>query len=151
MTVTLIDRATVRGQLAALLTTGLVGTGKPVQAVYSYRIGDFGGRSPIVIVTSDGSDRSKLAQVSRAKTTFSFIVYVFVVYNTMDGNWTEGDAETRLDLIEKTISQIVIENDSVPGQWAILSRSESKTDDVELGGALYRREIIPVEVTLYEN
>jgi hypothetical protein len=151
MTITLKDRATARAQIAALLNAGLVGSGKPAQAVYAYRVGDFGGQSPIVVVTSDGSKRAKKAQAVRTNTVFKFLVIVFVVYSTQDGSWTESDAETRLDLLERNITEILLENDTVSGQWDQLSRGESQTDDVEIGGVMYRREIIPLEVSLYEN
>lgn len=44
------NRETVRDAFTTLLSTALVGSGLPVQAVYGYKIGDFQGQSPIVIV-----------------------------------------------------------------------------------------------------
>jgi hypothetical protein len=145
------DRAITRKHLALLLENALVGDDKPAQAVYSYRIGDFKGQSPIVVVTSDGSERGKKAQPTRAKTIFKYLVIIFVVYSMDKFNWTEQDAEDRLDLLERAISNVLLSNDTVVGEWALLSAGTSQTDDVEIGGALYRREIIPVEATLYEN
>lgn len=58
MTSDVLNRSVLRKQFADLLREALVGTDKPVAAVYEYQRGDFRGRSPVVIVTGSSSERS---------------------------------------------------------------------------------------------
>ena len=139
-------RKAVRQQLATLLTAELVTAQSLVQAVYSYRIGDFQGQSPVVVVSSGGSQRIPLT-FEGTKPTYQILVHVFVVYSTEDGTWTEEDAENALDDIEEAISGVIAANDALDNYWISLGvNGKSVADSVEIGGVEYRREIIELEV-----
>lgn len=141
------NRETARDALAALLQTVLVGSGLPAQAVYNYQVGDLAGQSPVVVVSSGGSERQRLSfQGSRA--TFRLNVYVFVVY-TDGGDWNEDDAEDRLDLIEKTIAETLDVSQRTASWESVNYAGETTCDSVEIGGVEYRRETIPVTVEVY--
>lgn len=144
-----INRETVRDQLATLLNTALVGSGKPAQAVYGYQVGDFQGNSPAVVVTSVGTGRG--SSLIAGATEFPLEVHTFVLYATEDGSWTEAQSEDRLDLLEKSITDVINDaNDS--GTWiSIEMNGQSEIDAVEIGGDEYRHEVIPVLITVQDN
>ncbi|HSN78207.1 MAG TPA: hypothetical protein VL334_24310 [Anaerolineae bacterium] len=143
------NRETARDALAALIDTAMVGTGKPVEAVYHYLVSDLAGQSPVVCVTSAGSLRVPLTRFgSRAE--FLLRVDVFVLYNDQ-GGWTEADAEDRLDLIEATLATLVDANQQT-APWQALSYAEpsSRTQAVTvLGGESYAWEAITLRAEVY--
>lgn len=144
-----INREVVRDQLAALLTTAMVGPGKPAEAVYNHQVGDFNGKSPVVVVTSVGTGRG--SAIVANTTVFLLEVITFVLYALEDGTWTEAQSEDRLDLLEKSISDVVVDaNDT--GIWlSVEFNGESAIDGVEIGGDEYRYEVIPLRITAWDN
>lgn len=213
MTSNVQNRQTIREALAALLVTALEGTGKPAQKVYNHRVSDFQGRSPVVVVASRPTNRSKQAQVTRVSSSVKLDVHTFVLYAESEltssnsptaGNnkvidlsdtatlavndvvtvrddshseqatitavstdvsitvgtlansyttprisaWTEQNAEDRLDLLEKSISDVVMDNDTT-ANWDLISfDGESTHDDVAIGGKEYLHEIFHFIVEL---
>jgi hypothetical protein len=143
----MVNRETVRDAMAALLNTALVGTGLPVQAVYAYRVGDLGGQSPVVVVSSAGSERPRMTAAG-GRTTVLLQVDVFVLYSD-EGTWGEDDAEDRLDLIEKTIAETLHDNQVTTNWQAVDYAARSERVDVEIGGLEYAREMIPLRVEVY--
>lgn len=143
----MVNRETVRDAMAALLNTALVGTGLPVQAVYAYRVGDLGGQSPVVVVSSAGSERPRMTAAG-GRTTVLLQVDVFVLYSDED-TWGEDEAEDRLDLIEKTIAE-TIHSSQVTANWqAVDYAAQSERVDVEVGGLEYAREMILLRVEVF--
>jgi len=145
------NRETVRDAVAALLESELTGTGNPVQAVYAYQVGDFGGRSPVVVVSSAGSERPAMT-FSGNRATFYLNVHVFVLYSD-EGDWGEDDAEDRLDWIEKEIAAVVDANRGPTDDWQQLAYGEltaeagrSRCGSVAVGGLEYRTELVPLRV-----
>ena len=142
------NREAVRDQLATLLNAKLVAADSIVQAVYNYRTSDFAGLSPVVIVSSGGSNReliSGMPQPGVRNAVFLLTVHVFVRYAATD--WTEAQAEDRLDLIERTIVGVLDDNARVTDVWnAIDYQADSVRDDLEIGGKMYIRETIPIGV-----
>jgi len=148
---TITNRETKRDALVALLTTSLVGTSKPAQAIYGYLVGDFGGLSPVIVVSSAGSDREQRAVTSRQKNIFYFVVYTFTLYAEKGTSWKEDDCEDRVDLLEKTIAETIAANRS-NSDWAFLELDgRSVVDSVMIGGEEFRRESMPVAMTVYDN
>lgn len=143
------NRETTRDALTALLTTALVGTGLPCQAVYGYQVSDFHGKTPVVVVSSAGSAHERMTHQGN-RSTFYFNIYSFVLYSDADTGWTEADAEDRLDLIEKTIAETLETYRRYDGYWQGIDYSDrSQSDSVAIGGDDYRREIISVVVEVY--
>ena len=142
------NRETVRDQLATLLNAKLVTADGIVQAVYNYRIGDFQGLSPVVIVSSGGSNRELISAIPPPgvrNAVFLLTVFVFVRYAAE--SWTEAQAEDRLDLIEATIVGVLDDNARVTNVWnAIDYQANSVRSDVVIGGKDYIQEVIPIGV-----
>ncbi len=213
MTSNVQSRTAVREALASLLDVALVGAGKPAQRVYAFRVGDFGGRSPVVVVASRPTNRSKQAQITRAASTVKLDVHTFVLYSDASilannspaagagkvievpdtsiftigdtvtisdevnaeaatitaisadvsitvgllahsyslpkvYTWTERNAEDRLDLLEKMISDVVMDNGTT-ALWDLLSFDGELTHDpLVIGGKEYLHEIFHINVQL---
>ena len=139
---TVISRQAARTGMAQLLTTALVGTGLPVQAVYAYQVGDFQGQSPVVVVTSGPMERLRDTMGDCYRSRFNLMVYVFVLYADPGTAWGEDDAEDALDAIEAAIAETLL-NNTRTANWDRLSYSEATAvDAVVIGGVEYRRELI---------
>lgn len=139
-----VNREVARDRIASLLSTALV-TSNIAQAVYSGKVADFEGRSPIVVVTSTSSLREYKYMGTNTDwhNWFSFNIWVFVSFSIGD-----QEAEDRLDLIEKEIADTLMDNVSDLGYWDLIEFN-GETDagaDVIVGGTPYRREIIPIRV-----
>ncbi len=143
---TISERETVREALAGLLAAEMIGEGKPLQAVYPYLVGDFGGQSPVLVLGSAGTQR--VLTTKRVQTTTLYVhAHVFVLY--ADGSWTEADTEALLDTIEAGVAAVVQAN-RTGAAWNFLTYADrSRTDAVTVGGAEYRREIIPLAMEVY--
>ena len=141
------NRETARDGLATLLEAQLVTTDAIVEVVYNYRKGDLQGQSPVVVVTSGGSARERLDFTGTRSNIAYLTVYVFVAY-AAEG-WTEAQAEDRLDLIERTIADVVDANSGTTAYWVAMDYDGRSTrDDVEDGGIEYIREIISIAAQL---
>jgi hypothetical protein len=140
------SRQTSREALAALLSAGLTGTGKPVQAVYAYKIGDFKGQSPVTCVTSGGSARKRDGMESVFYNRFRLIIQNYVLYADPSAGWTEQNAEDRLDLIEKSIAEVLLANPSTANWIWLEYDGQSQVLEAVIGGEMYLLEIIPVIV-----
>jgi hypothetical protein len=148
MAANVINRETVRKQFAALLAAALVGPGKPAEAVYDYQVGDFEGKSSVLLVTSAGTGRGS-ALVANT-TAFLLEVYSFVAYALEDGSWTEAQSEDRLDLLEKSVSDVV-QDANESGLWeSVEFNGESAVDSVAIGGVEYRYETIPLRIVAWD-
>lgn len=142
------NRETARDALETLIEAACVGTGLPVQATYNYRVGDFAGASPVVVVSSRGSNRRQMTlKGSRAK--FYLQVDVLVLYALEDGTWTEAQAEDALDRIESLIAGVVTSNQATAAWGALSYVGESIRTDVMIGGVEYIRESVVLEAEVY--
>jgi len=141
------NRETTRDALTTLLTTALVGTGLPAKAVYGYQVGDFGGLSPTVVVSSAGSERSDMTPLG-GQVEFRFNIDVFVLY-TDGSDWNEDDAEDRLDLIEKTIWDTLQANQRTATWDNIAYSGRSECNSLVMGGVEWRTERISVAATAF--
>ncbi len=144
-----VNRSVGRKALASLLSAALTGAGKPAQAVYAYKVGDFKGQSPVVIVTSAGSQREKIMLSTTTRRVSVFLdVFTFVLYADPATGWTESDAEDRLDLLEKSISDVLVDNVNTANWNNLTVDSKSQIDSVVIGGADYARELIQVKLDI---
>lgn len=143
----MVNRETIRDAMATLLNTALVGTGLPAQVVYGYRVGDLAGQSPVVVVSSAGSERPRFV-ADGGRTRVYLQVDVFVLYSD-ESSWGEDEAEDRLDLIEKTIADTVHANQVTTNWQAADYAARTERIDVEVGGLEYAREMIPLRVEVY--
>lgn len=146
----IVNRKTSRAQLAVLLAAALVGSGKPVQTVYAYQVGDFDAKGPVVAITSGGASRAQRAIATRQDSAFRLNVHVFVPYSAT--GWTEANSEDALDDIEAIIAGVLVTNRVLPGYWDFIEYDgNSEVDAIFEGGILYRHETIAVNVRKADN
>ena len=146
------SRELIRDAFAELLDTALVPT--PAQAVYGYQVGDFGGQSPVVTVSSGPIQRVLQSFGGCWRTRVQLLVHVFVLYSDKAA-WGEDDAEDALDTIEAAVANVLLANQSYNSGGAhwngITYAQPTQPDGVEIGGVEYRREIIALEFDVIEN
>jgi hypothetical protein len=143
----------MRAALAALISSNLVGAGKPLQAVYAYNVGDFQGQSPVTTVTSGGTRRYEGDYGVEFENEFYLVINNYVLYADPGTGWGEDDAEERLDLIEQSLANLFKTNRSHPsGTWEWLEYDgRSQVIEAIIGGEMYLVEMIPVKVTENDN
>lgn len=150
MSANMTNRETIRDALATGLIAQLV-TSKAVVAsgnVYSHRVFDPQGASPIVGVFSISSSRPTMT-FQGAQSIFRFGIEVWV--RVQATSWTAANAEDRLDLIEKYIADYIMDNRSTSNWDAIEPDEEGSTvTDFEVGGVPYLHEIIPLTVYVHK-
>lgn len=158
MASTVTIRSAVRKSLAELLSDAL---GPKVDVVHNHRVSDLGymtGGAPVskaVVVTASsvgalagGSGRERETTEVRSMTNF-FINVVIFVSSAYD---QEASAEDALDALEAAVSDVIIDNATVPGSWALLEIIDrSRVDEVPLVSNTYLRETIPVRIELYDD
>ena len=144
MTVVFVDRTVVQNALATLLQAALVGTGKPAQAVYAYQVADIGTQTPVVIVTSPGSNRRNPFKSPRDTSLVYLDVHVLVLYASPADSWTEANSEAALNTIEKLINGVVADNDETATWMHIDFAGQTRIDPVIIAGKEYRYEVIPL-------
>ncbi len=140
------NRSDARDALYTLFNTALVGTGKPVQAVYGYKVGKI-EESPVVVIASSASKRSASGMNdTRWRNEFIFEVFTFVRDAVEDNNaWTEADVEDTLDLIDKEIADVIADNRNSPSNWSYLDLSDEPSEivtDTERGYIIEMRKVI---------
>lgn len=150
-----LSRGPSRLYLAGLLNTALVGTGKPVNAVYGHLPADFGQLFKVVTVSSGPAGPGQY-DLSGICTKLQFTLYVDLFVRYSDGaGWTEANSEDALDEIYSLIVPVIFanqsktDNPSVP--WSYLSYPENQRSEpgsAVIGGKQYRWESIPVEVEI---
>ena len=144
------NRETIRDSFTTLLSSALVGTGKPAQAVYGYQVGDFSNMTPVVTVSGGGIERSQSAVATREMLRVYLNVHIFVLYSDQD-SWGEDDAEDRVDLIENTIAQTICDNRTHDNWVNIQYSGRTQMGSLEISGIEYRWEVIPIRVDAYDN
>lgn len=110
MSANTVNRETVRDAFASLLNTALVGVGLPVSVVYNYPIGKI-EQTPTICVASSGTARQR-AGIGDARWNSYFVleVYTFVRDADASASWTEANVEDQLDLLDKSIADVIADN-----------------------------------------
>jgi hypothetical protein len=146
----LATRAAVRTAFAALLTASLTGSGKPLQAVYSYTVKDFGELMPVAVVGSAGTERAAFGGHSGSSPNFLLDLWIFVLYaevtsaGVVTAGWTEQDSEAMLDAIEASV-RLLIDSSQQTDTWETIEYAGATTADlVAVGDQSYRVERIPL-------
>lgn len=149
------NREIARDGLAALFTTELVGVGKPAQAVYNYKAADFDRQTPVVLVTSAGSDRTSQRPTWIPQNVLFLDLHLFALYAVVDEegvvSYSEAQSEDALDGLEKAAIDVLLANsDKRNDPSALWERlwplEQTEIDEVEVAGDWYRWESIPVAV-----
>ncbi len=139
---TVLNRETVRDAFVTLLSTALVGSGKPCKSVLGYPADRISG-SPLVCVSSLTASEEKLAKASWG---WQFVFNVEILVRWKDtGSWTQAKAEDKLDEIWVIIAG-VIEANQGNANWDVLEVAEDACDMVAISGDSYRREVLQVQI-----
>jgi hypothetical protein len=135
------SRKVVREEVGQVLSIRLSSL---AQQVYTDQPNSFDGQSPVVVVTSDGTERE--GQVQRTfggpiAPKFMLDVYVFVLA-------TAANADDALDTLEAAVAEFVAAYPEAQTWTAIGYRERSETTFVTvLDGSEYKRERIPLVLT----
>lgn len=110
MTVSYASRKTARAQLAALLATALVGTGKPAQKVYAY-LPNVIKETPVVVVASHNTALRPQGMNSPANFNhFQLEVLICSLKDKQADGWSPSEAQDLHDDIEAVIRNVVSAN-----------------------------------------
>lgn len=138
-----LSRKAVREEIGQILTIRLEGSS--ASKIYTDQPTSFDGRSPVVVVTSDGTERDGNAMQRTfsgpVAPRFMIDVYVFVLAETTN-------ADDALDELESKIAEFVAVYPSAQTWTAIGYRERSETTFIVVqDGSEYKRERIPLVVT----
>ena len=145
-----VNRETSRDALALLLQTALVGSGLPVGAVFNYRPAMFSA-VPAVVASSDGSERLDETLDNAYEDHFFLLVFVFVPYAIAGSTWGPDDAEDAIDLIEKMIADVIMDNRNTANWEYIEFTGRTTIDDIVIGSEEFKRETLPIKVIKYQG
>lgn len=145
------SRKVVREEIGQILAMRL----STAQQVYTDQPTDFNGQSPVVVVTSAGSERdgqpSQRTFGGPIAPKFAIDVYVFVatVEKNADGEDVSNTrADDELDTLEAGVAEFVAAYPSGQTWTAIGYSGRTDTTFVEvLTGSEYKRERIPLVLT----
>lgn len=146
------NRETARDHLYDLLSTALVGTGKPCQAGYNYKKADFQGQSPVFVLSSSGRHMTLATTATRAKSDIYLDLFLFALWAETGTAYQEDDAEDTLDAAEKAAIDVLIDNICLPAYWhdiEMVDRSYTAIENV--GGDTYKVEMIPLRLKVLDN
>lgn len=136
------SRKDVRELLAAMLPAYAT----QLKATYAYKAADFGGKSPIACVTSDGTTRERVTARDFGAQPFYVTVHFFALYADATV-WTEQDAEDQLDALEAALVDLITANQhSVCWQAIEYAGRSGPIDLLTIGGVDYRHEAVPLAV-----
>lgn len=135
------SRKDVRQALAGVLATEVTSA----QAVYRYQKAKLKGQTPVLCVTSAGSERPAMTMQGNGA-VFRLDINVFVLYSTKT-TWTEEQAEDKLDDLEQEIAAVCAKyrTSNVWAHLAYAEPSDARTP-ITLEGFTYLHEVIPVEI-----
>jgi hypothetical protein len=148
------NREEARDHLATLLTAAMTGASNPGQEVTNYEKGLIEA-VPLTQVFSGGSGRSQHG-MNREKwrNRFRLIVRNIVPDASTDESWSEQDVEDRLDLMEKTVADVVADNRET-AYWRYIDYEEGAMSTIapvrDAGGNTYMMEELSLIVTAYDD
>ena len=138
------SRKALRAALATLLDAAI----PAVQAVYAYPKMDLDGESPIITISSGGSERQPLTMAG-SRLTATLDLHLLVLQS--GSSWTEAQAEDAMDDIEEAIYATLIANRRT-ATWAHIDyggRTDARRPLAMPGGVVYLHEQISIEVQVY--
>lgn len=142
-----LSRKTVREALAAAIDAKFSSDWD----VFSYKVKKFNGKARNIVVSSAGSGREiRDADADESDSSFRFRIFVLVLYADDANGWTEQESEDELDFAEKNLTDFCNDNQSAANWNRLYIEGMSDADMVmDLGGQMFRREIIVVRTEKY--
>lgn len=140
-----ISRKAARAALGAGLSARL----PSAKTVYAYYPHDFGGESPVVFLSSSGTERPKLTGRGY-ETRHTINVHFAVWYGDGQASYNEQQAEDLLDDLEEELSAAILEIEAAHEGGLRTVRLSGRSDANEtlpVGGEIYLHEIVALEVT----
>jgi hypothetical protein len=141
------NRATIRSALASLISAGV----PSAQVVYDHEPGDLGSESPVIVVSSQGSERPRLT-FQGTQSAFSFSVDIFTLAaESASGAYTYADSADVVDACEAELAALLANNQE-NGIWSQVNYAGPSSIDFGIFNAdgIFRfRERIPLRITLF--
>jgi len=141
------NRSTVRAQLAAMLANAI----PSAQAIHDHEPGDLGTASPVIVVSSQGSDRPRMTfQGNSSVFTFNVDIYTLAA-ESESGAYTYDDSADVVDMCEAQLAAFVAANQE-NGVWSTIQYAGPSSIDFGIfnADAVPRfRERIPLTITLF--
>ncbi len=153
---TVINRKDYREVVADELEALLVGSGKPLQALYGYAAPTFNRQSPVATVESVSSGRDDRTDANIDTSDLFIGVMLFAEYADAQEAYYSADSEDALDDAEQIVAQWVFDNRSrnpapnaTGATWIDLSYvTRTEKANVLIGGITYRHEQIILRFTV---
>jgi len=140
------SRKPLRAALQTLLQTQV----SAAQAVYKNEPGDIGGASPVLVISSRSSRRSRMTfQGSQLGAKLWLDVYTRAA-ESASGTYTYADSADVIDDLESQIAT-ALEHAQENGTWNTINY-DGESEDIELGiwdGIPYFKERIPLVIEVY--
>lgn len=141
------SRQLVREALSMYLKSKTDGAVAP-EAIFPYQIGDFGTLSPVLRILSTGIERQKISK-EKYMTSMYFDVQVWVLAGDTSLNWTEQQAENKLDEVVGLVVDAIATGCTGQEAWSALETvGRSEVTPEILGGKKYLWEPLEVMATL---
>jgi hypothetical protein len=134
------NRKDVRHEFSVLLMNAI-----PEAIIFSGDIADFGGQSPVIVISGAGSNREQITPYDY-QPSHHLNVFVFVLYKDEAAEWDELDAEDLLDDLEHKIFEVIRTNQK-GNAWDSITyttASSASPAPASIGGAEYKIEVIPL-------
>ena len=139
-------RKEIRDYLAAGLNSAITSA----QRVDGYQRTDIGSDSPVVRVMSSGSDRPAIV-TKGDRSKFRFLIQSWTLFTEVEGQWTEADAESAMDEIERQVATWISANQNIPDYWLSLTYDGfSSVTTAKEAGEVWLVETMPVIAEVYE-
>jgi hypothetical protein len=143
------DREVPSDALKALFVA-YTGSGQPIEQVYTYvpKITVLGLSSPNLLIISDGTDQD-MKSANTNPTDFLFIFSVWIIARRDSDNYTNEQAETQLNALDKLIRQVIRDNTVIVNKWDdIQFEGRSRIDRIVREGTAFLIETRSIRVHL---
>lgn len=139
------NRKALRAALKTLLQTQVAAA----QAVHKNEPGDIGGQSPVLVISSRGSRRTRMTmQGSQLGAKFYLDVYTLAA-ETTSGSYTYADSADVIDDLESQIAT-AIERSQENGSWNTIGYDGESVLEFGMYDDLpYFRERIPLAIEVF--
>lgn len=141
-----VNRSTVRAAVLSNLQSYLTAAGVNTADI-GFDMGAFQNRPLVVLVHDQGSDRTN-AFVGRvpAHVWFEYAIEVYAALDQPNVNlWTSQAVEDALALVEKYISDFLVDDRRVAGAWDMIERNgKTSQSPAIVQTRRFRKESIPV-------
>jgi hypothetical protein len=143
------NRKTIRLQLRDLLAAGV----PAAQVVYAEEPGDLGSASPIIVISSRGSNRTRMTALGSQLRAKLYLDIYTVAAEVAEGAYSHADAAEVIDDCEAQIAAVFDSHQrSAPNGWEALDIDGEST--VEFGvfgvdGIPRFRERLPISVAVF--